>query len=54
MKEWIAKRVTEILGGVEDEVLIGYIFEMLGPDKVLLLFSLTQTSWCSLAHGGSR
>lgn len=28
MKEWIAKRVTELLG-VEDEVLIAYIFEQI-------------------------
>ena len=32
MKTWIAARVTEILG-LEDEVVIGYIFEQLGPDK---------------------
>lgn len=28
MKPWIAKRVTELLG-IEDDVLIGYIFEQL-------------------------
>eukprot|EP01023_Acetabularia_acetabulum_P019819 TRINITY_DN20168_c0_g2_i1.p1 TRINITY_DN20168_c0_g2~~TRINITY_DN20168_c0_g2_i1.p1 ORF type:complete len:215 (-),score=27.25 TRINITY_DN20168_c0_g2_i1:46-690(-) len=29
IREWIAKRVTALLNGVEDDVLIGYIFEML-------------------------
>ncbi|KAG7673475.1 putative PWI domain-containing protein [Nannochloris sp. 'desiccata'] len=29
MKVWIAKRLTELLGGVEDDVLIGYVFEQL-------------------------
>lgn len=33
MKEWIAKRVTELLN-FEDEVVIGYIFEQLDPSKV--------------------
>lgn len=26
MKTWIAGRVTELLGGVEDDVLIGFVF----------------------------
>ena len=28
LKPWIAKRVTELLG-IEDEVLVGYIYEQL-------------------------
>ena len=33
MKGWIAKRVTELLG-IEDEVLIAYIFEQLEGKQV--------------------
>lgn len=33
MQEWIAKRVTELLGGLEEEVLIGLIFNYLDQDK---------------------
>ena len=33
MKTWIAKRVTELLG-IEDEVLIGYVYEQLENVKV--------------------
>lgn len=34
MKEWIAKRVTELLGGLEEEVLISLIYNYLEADKV--------------------
>ena len=33
MKPWIAKRVTELLG-IEDEVLVGYIYEQLETKQV--------------------
>lgn len=33
MKTWIAKRVTELLG-IEDEVVIGYIYEQLEIKEV--------------------
>lgn len=33
LKPWIAKRVTELLG-IEDEVLVGYIYEQLENIKV--------------------
>ncbi|KAL4538631.1 hypothetical protein Ndes2526B_g03075 [Nannochloris sp. 'desiccata'] len=35
MKVWIAKRLTELLGGVEDDVLIGYVFEQLEGKKAV-------------------
>jgi serine/arginine repetitive matrix protein 1 len=34
MKPWIAKRITELLGGLEDEVLIAYVYEQLDNKKV--------------------
>lgn len=34
MKPWIAKRITELLGGFEDDVLIGYAYEQLEGKKV--------------------
>jgi hypothetical protein len=34
MKEWIAKRVTELLGGLEEEVLIGMVYNMLEEPEV--------------------
>jgi serine/arginine repetitive matrix protein 1 len=33
MKPWIANRLTELLGGVEDDVLIGYVYEQLEGKK---------------------
>ena len=34
MRTWIAKRVTELLGGLEDDVLIAYVYEQLENKKV--------------------
>ena len=34
VKPWVQKRVTELLGGIEDEVLIEYIFELLESSRV--------------------
>ena len=34
LKPWITQRVTELLSGIEDEVLIGYIFELLESARV--------------------
>ncbi|KAG1676347.1 hypothetical protein FOA52_001142 [Chlamydomonas sp. UWO 241] len=34
MREWIASRVTELLGGLEEEVLIGLIYNYLEADKL--------------------
>lgn len=36
MREWIAMRVTELLGGLEEEVLIGLIYNYLEEDTVRL------------------
>ncbi|PSC72111.1 serine arginine repetitive matrix 1 [Micractinium conductrix] len=33
MKPWIAKRITELLGGLEDDVLIAYVIEQLEGKK---------------------
>eukprot|EP01024_Parvocaulis_polyphysoides_P010224 TRINITY_DN133_c1_g2_i2.p3 TRINITY_DN133_c1_g2~~TRINITY_DN133_c1_g2_i2.p3 ORF type:complete len:400 (+),score=92.42 TRINITY_DN133_c1_g2_i2:1393-2592(+) len=35
IREWVAKRVTALLNGVEDDVLIGYIFEMMEQREAL-------------------
>ena len=34
IKPWIVKRITELLSGIEDEVLIGYVFELLQETRV--------------------
>lgn len=34
IKEWVAKRITELLGGLEEEVLIGFAFNLLEADEV--------------------
>lgn len=34
IKPWIQKRITELLGGIEDEVLIAYVFELLESSRV--------------------
>lgn len=36
IKPWIQKRITELLGGIEDEVLIAYVFELLESSRVKL------------------
>ena len=41
MKTWIAKRVTELLG-LEDEVVIGYIYEQFEAGEVSLGKMLIQ------------
>lgn len=43
MKEWIAKRVTELLG-IEEEVLIGMIYNLLEDPQV-------QLADCACVHG---
>ena len=34
VKPWVQKRITELLGGIEDEVLIEYIFQLLETSRV--------------------
>lgn len=34
IKPWIAKKVTELMGGIEDDVLFEYVFNQL-EDKVI-------------------
>ena len=45
MKSWIATRVTELLG-VEDEVLVGYIYEQLEGQKVSIARCAKPDLWC--------
>mgnify|MGYP001072077662 CR=1 FL=1 len=60
MKPWIAKRVTELLGGLEDEVLIAYIYEQVEGKKVSQLHSswfgslLLQKGRCLLVGVGTQ
>lgn len=35
MKPWIGKRITELLGGLEDDVLIAYVIEQLEGKKTV-------------------
>ncbi|XP_012556964.2 serine/arginine repetitive matrix protein 1 isoform X1 [Hydra vulgaris] len=45
IKPWVQSRITSLLGGIEDEVLIGYIYELLEsqryPDPKSLQISVT-------------
>ena len=50
MKGWIANRVTELLG-IEDEVLIAYIFEQLEGKQVRMLLVQPRLA-ASLLTGG--
>jgi len=38
VRPWIQKRITELLSGIEDEVLIEYIFQLLETSRVSLSF----------------
>jgi len=33
IKPWIANRITELLGGMEDDVVVEYVFNQLDADK---------------------
>ncbi len=48
MKVWIAQRVTELLG-IEDDVLIGYVYEQLEGHKVQMRLFGTMSMWLMLA-----
>ena len=34
IKPWITNRITELLGGLEDDVVVEYVFNQLDADKV--------------------
>jgi hypothetical protein len=36
IKPWIANRITELLGGMEDDVVVEYVFNQLDADKVIM------------------
>lgn len=41
IKPWITSKITELLGGMEDDVVVEYVFNQLEQDKVMiLLFSI--------------
>lgn len=50
MKPWIAKRVTDLLG-IEDEVLVGYIYEQLEGKEVRRSFEVKAALSCNIVGG---
>ena len=53
IKGWVAKRITELLG-VEDEVLIGYVFEQLENKAVSSSDAIRKLCFGSLPCGHHR
>lgn len=53
IKGWVAKRITELLG-VEDEVLIGYVFEQLENKAVSSSDVMRKLCFGSLPCGYHR
>lgn len=47
MKPWIAKRVTDLLG-IEDEVLVAYIYEQIEGKQVDIIMKLSPVSSSSI------
>ncbi len=49
IKPWISNRITEMLGGMEDDVVVEYVFNQIEADKVsasfLCLVTITITSF---------
>lgn len=43
IKPWITTKITELMGGIEDDVLVEYVFNQLEADKVIIL----QSQLCS-------
>ena len=37
IKPWITSKITELLGGLEDDVVVEYVFNQLEADKVIIL-----------------
>jgi len=35
IKPWITNRITELLGGLEDDVVVEYVFNQLDADKLV-------------------
>ena len=35
IKPWITNRITELLNGMEDDVVVDYVFNQLEADKVI-------------------
>jgi hypothetical protein len=35
IKPWITTKITELMGGIEDDVLVEYVFNQLEADKVI-------------------
>jgi serine/arginine repetitive matrix protein 1 len=44
IKEWIARRITQLLGGLEEEVLISFVFNQLEVDQVCALATRQQSN----------
>ncbi len=38
IKPWITTKITELMGGIEDDVLVEYVFNQLEADKVTIIF----------------
>ena len=36
IKPWITSKITELLGGMEDDVVVEYVFNQLEADKVII------------------
>ena len=36
IKPWMATKITELLGGMEDDVVVEYVFNQLEADKVII------------------
>ena len=52
VRPWVAKRVTELLGGVEDDVLIAYVCEQLEGKKVgAVEWGCGRGRWHAAARG---
>lgn len=54
VRPWIAERVTALLGGVEDDVLIGFISEQLEGKEVRTHGWFGRRWWSRLLPGGER
>jgi len=37
IKPWIASKITELLGGMEDDVVVEYVFNQLEAEKVIIV-----------------
>jgi len=52
IKPWMATKITELLGGMEDDVVVEYVFNQLEADKLGHVMETFLVGWNMLVRQG--